>query len=309
MGRKLIVVTDTGIDGAFALTLALADPQLELLVIGATAGNVGHEQATRNVFTIVEHLDPPRRPRIGAALPIDYERKMHELHGPDGLGGADFPSVELHHPHPADRLISETARAHPGEVTILLLGPATVLARAMDRDTDLPRTLQRVVFVGGAWHEPGDVSPVADFHFWCDPAAARQLLHSGVPLTLLPLDVSNKLVFSPADLRNLPPTDSRAGGFLRTVLPLAIAPTSGLRGKEGVLLNDVLGVAALSRIEAFTLCPMWVDVETRGELTRGMSVFDARWGSTHRPNIELATAVDIPLVRNYILETLASGFA
>ncbi|MGL4553739.1 MAG: nucleoside hydrolase, partial [Gemmataceae bacterium] len=309
MTRKLIVVSDTGIDGAFALTLALSDPRFEVLAVAATAGNVGHEQATRNAFTVVEQLDPPRWPRIGAALPVDYDRTMKELHGPDGLGGADLPSVQLHHPHPADRLIAELVRQNPGEVTVLLLGPATVLARAMDRDPELCRLLDRVVVVGGTRHEPGDASAVAEFHFWCDPAAARQLLRCGAPVTLLPLDVTNRLVYSPADLRQLPPADSRAGGFLRRVLPHAIAPTAGLRGTEGVLLNDAMGVAALAHPEAFTVHPICADVEVRGELTRGMSVFDSRWGMTERPNIDLATAADAGAVRKYIHETLGTAFS
>ncbi len=309
MARKLIIVSDTGIDGAFALTLALSDARLDVLAVAPTAGNVGHEQATRNVFTIVEQVDPPRWPRIGSALPVEYERKMTDLHGPDGLGGADLPSVQLHHPHHADRLISEHARQHPGEVTLLVIGPATTFARAMDRDPELARLLERVVMVGGTHHEPGDASAVAEFHFWCDPVAAKHVLHCGVPVTLLPLDVTNKLVYSPADLRQLPPVGSKAGDFLRAVLPHAIAPTAGLRGMEGVLLNDALGVAMVSHPEAFTVHPGVAEVEQRGELTRGMLVIDSRWGTTARPNIDLATAVDVAAVRKYVQETLGTAFA
>lgn len=309
MARKLFIVSDAGIDGAFALALALADPRFEVLGVAASAGNVGPEQATRNAFTVVEQLDPPRWPRIGAALPVEYGRTMTDLHGPDGLGGADLPSAPLHHPHPADRLLIDAARQNPGEVALLVLGPATVVARALDRDPELCRLLERIVVVGGSHHEPGDASAVADFHFWCDPAAARQLLQCGAPLTLLPLDVTNKLVYSPADLRQLPPADTRAGALLRTVLPPAIAPTSGLRGTEGVILNDVLGVAMLAHPEAFTVHPAVADVEVRGELTRGMLVVDGRWGTAARPNIDLATAVDAAVVRKYIHETLGTAFA
>src|SRR5207302_1934822 len=128
-------------------------------------------------------------------------------------------------------------------------GPATAVARALDRDPELPSLVARFLVVGGARHEPGDASAAAEFHFYCDPAAARQLLRCGAPITLLPLDVTRKLVLSPADLGNLPAEGGHAGPFLRQVAPHAIAPTASLYGIEGVYLNDAVAVAALSRPE------------------------------------------------------------
>lgn len=308
MARKVILISDSGIDGAFALALALSDPGLEVLALAATAGNVGHEQATGNLFTILEQVDPPRWPRIGAALPVKYERTAAELHGPDGLGGLGLPSVQLHHPHAADKLIVDHVRHYPGEVSLVVLGPLTVLARAMDRDPELCGLVERIVVAGGTWHEPGDATAVAEFHFWCDPQAAHQVIHCGAPLTLLPLDVTRKLVYSPADLRLLPPEDQRAGAFLRKLLPLAIAPTAGLYGIEGVHLNDAVAVAAFARPEVIVTRPMPADVETAGELTRGMTVFDSRWATKARPNVELATGVDVELVRAYIHKTMGKAF-
>jgi inosine-uridine nucleoside N-ribohydrolase len=304
MSRKTVIVADPGIDGAFAVCLAMLDPELELLGLAATAGNVSAEQATRNVHVLVEQIDPPRWPRLGAALPVEYDRDATELHGPNGLGGTDFPCARLHHPHPSDKLLSDLVRQHPREVSVLVLGPATVVARALDRDPELAGLVERFVVVGGARHEPGDASAAAEFHFYCDPAAARQLLRCGAPLTLLPLDVTHKLVLSPADLRNLPDA-GRAGPFLRQLVPHAIAPTASLHGIEGVYLNDVVGVAALSRPEVLTLKPIVVDVETRGELTRGACVFDSRWACTATPNVDLAVGLDVQAVRQYVERTLA----
>src|SRR4051794_22057699 len=194
MADKVILVADPGIDAAFAITLALNDPGLEVLALAATAGNVSSDSATRNVHVVVEQLDPPRWPRIGAALPIEYDRKAVELHGPDGLGGLDFPCVRLHHALLSDKLISDTIHQYPNEVSILQMGPATVLARALDRDPDLARMISRIVLVGGTHREPGDASAAAEFHFWCDPEAARQVIRCGAPVTLLPLDVTRKLI-------------------------------------------------------------------------------------------------------------------
>jgi inosine-uridine nucleoside N-ribohydrolase len=307
MARKVILVTDPGLDGAFAAAVALSDPELEVLALAATAGNVSADQATRNVQTLVEQMDPPRWPRLGAAPDVEYEIDATKLHGSNGLGGVEFPCARLHHPHPSDKLITDLARQHPKEVTVLLLGPATVLARALDRDPELVTFLQRVIVLGGTWHEPGDAGPVTEFHFACDPAAARQVLQSGVPITLIPLDVSRKMVLAPGDLLQLPATDSPGAAFIRRTVPHGISATAGLYGTEGFYLQDVVGVVAVGKPEALTTRAISADVETRGDLTRGMSVFDTRWGTKSKPNVELATSVDVNAVRKYIATTVGQA--
>jgi inosine-uridine nucleoside N-ribohydrolase len=300
MTRKVILVSDPGIDGAFALSLALHDPDLEVLGVAATAGNVDAERATQNVHVVIEQLDPPRWPRIGAALPVEYDVDGRKLHGPGGLGGVTFPCAKLHHPHSSDKLIIDLVRLHPKEVAVVVMGPLTVLARAIDRDPELASLVQRVVCVGGAWHEPGNASAVAEFHFYCDPPAARQVLKSGLPLTLVPLDVMRKLILAPSELMDLLARESRTGRFLRQVVPFGIGATSNLYGIEGFHLKDVLGVTALTVPGALSTRSMFVDVETRGELTRGMSVVDSRPMPAGSSNVELAVGVDVPAVREYI---------
>ncbi len=303
MARKVVLLTDPGIDGAFAITLALFDPDIDVLGLAAVAGNVGAEQATRNAQTVVEQLDPPRLPRFGTALPVEYDTDGTRLHGPGGLGGAKFPCAQLHHKLSSDKLISDLLRQYPKEVTVVALGPLTVLARAFDRDPELPLLVQRLVCLGGAWHEPGNASAVAEFHFYCDPLAARQVLRCGAPTVLVPLDVTRKLVFSPSDLLQLPNPESRACRFLREIVPFGIGATSNLYGVEGFHLKDVVGVAAVALPGALSTRPMAVDVETRGELTRGMSVVDAR-PFAPKPNVDLAVGVDVQAVREYMTRTL-----
>jgi len=304
MGRKAILVTDLGIDGAFAASLALMDPNIDVLALAATAGNVTSVQATRNIHILVEQTDPARWPRLGAAIPTEYDTDQMVLNGPGGLGGVDFPCAQLHHPHSSDKLISDLVRQNPKEVTILLMGPATVLARALDRDPDLATMLERIVVLGGAWREPGDVSAAAEFHFFCDPLAAQQVLHCGAPVTLLPLDVTRSLVFSPRDLLQMPAPESPTSRFLRQIVPHGIHATERLYGIEGLHLQDVIGLVAFALPDAIHTKPVVVDVETRGELTRGMSVFDLRWACTRTPNVDLVTDVEVPTVRQYILRTL-----
>lgn len=305
MARKAILVADPGIDTAFAVALALNDPRLEVLGLAATAGNVEADQATQNVQVLLEQFDPPRWPRVGAALPVEYEVDGRKLHGPTGLGNLSFPSAQLHHPHPSDKLIVDLVRQYPKEITLVNLGPLTVLAQTLDRDPELPRLLDRLIIVGGSWHEPGNATAVAEFHFFCDPAAARKVLKCGAPMWLVPLDVMRKLLFSPTDLLVLPAPDSRTCQFLRSIVPFGIGATCSLYGIEGFHLKDVMGVVALSIPEAVTTKPMVVDVETRGELTRGMTVFDARRNRPTDPNVELVVNVEMERVRAYIQEVLA----
>src|SRR5262249_24584824 len=132
MGHPIVILADPGIDGAFAVCLALSDPSLEVLGLGATAGNVSADKATENVQVLIEQTDPQRWPRLGAALPVEYDVDGGTLHGPGGLGGVSFPVSTLHHPLSAEKLITDLVRQRPKEVTVITLGPLTVLARALD---------------------------------------------------------------------------------------------------------------------------------------------------------------------------------
>jgi inosine-uridine nucleoside N-ribohydrolase len=182
-----------------------------------------------------------------------------------------------------------------------------VLARAFDRDPELPAMLHRIVIMGGAWHEPGNASASAEFHFYCDPPAAQRVLHCDAPVTLVPLDAMRKLLFSPSDLLGLPAPQSRTSRFLGKIGPHGIGATASLYGVEGFHLKDVLGVVAVRLPELLTVKPMVVDVETRGELTRGMSVVDVRWGRLARANVDMVVGVDVQGVRDYVQRTLTDS--
>src|ERR1700677_4685125 len=285
MSEKVVLVSDVGIDGAFAVTLALFDPNLEVLGLAATPGNVSAEQATHNIHVLIEQLDPPRWPRLGAAPAIEFDVDGTRLHGPHGLGNTNFPCVPLHHLPAGEKLVADLVRLYPREVTVVCLGPASVLSRAIDICPEFATLAKRIVLVGGSLHEPGNAGPVSEFHFYCDPESARRVIRCDGHLTLIPLDVLRQVLFSPSDLLVLR-TESRAGNFLRQIVPFGIAATSNLYGVEGFHLKDVVGVVAVSQPEALRSRSMRVDVETRGELTRGMTVFDQRPWAAGSPNVE-----------------------
>lgn len=307
MPQKVILIGDPGIDTSYAVALAMNDPSLHVIGLLATAGNVPADVATQNVHILVEQMDPPRWPRLGAAPLVAYDADGTRLHGPGGLGGVTFPCPRLHHPEPSERVLIELVRDNPHEVTVVLLGPMTVLARAIGQHPELPRLLERIVCVGGTWHEPGNASAATEFHVACDPVAARAVLHCGAPVAMIPLDVTRRVVYSPKQLLELPCRESRACQFLRQIVPFGIRATANVYGVEGFYLKDPVGIVALTRPTALTYKSVHVDVETRGELTRGMTVVDTRATPAGPANVQLAVGLDTAVVRGYIDETLAAS--
>jgi inosine-uridine nucleoside N-ribohydrolase len=307
MPRKVILVADPGIDTAFAVALALNDPNLDVIGLLPTAGNVSAEQATANVHTLIDVIDPPKWPKLAAALPARYDADGQALHGPGGLGGVSFPSATRHTLHPADKILCELAHEHPRQVTLVNLGPLTTLATALDRDPTLPAVLDQTVIVGGCWKEAGNAGPVSEFHIHLDPDAARRVFAAELNPLLIPLDTTRKLIFSPSDLLELPNPDSRTCQFLRQIVPFGIRASSNLYGIEGFHLKDVLGTVAVAVAGCVSSEPHFVGIETRGDLTRGMTVIDARANPAGTPNARVATGVAVADVRTYIEQTLKNA--
>lgn len=311
MARKVILDVDPGIDDAVAMTMALFDPRLEVVAVTAVAGNVPAEQATRNVQTIIEQLDPPRWPRVGAAVQPERTPLVDSRHifGADGLGNAGFPVADLHHQHPAEKVIADEIRMAPESVTIIALGPLTNIANAFRRDPGLADQVGQLVIMGGAVRSAGNITPAAEFNMYCDPVAAREVFRSRTTKTLVPLDVTNQVVLTYDLLDQLPDEGSNAGKFLRRVLPFAYRSHRQLFGLEGVLLHDAVAVVAALNPELFTTERLGGDVETQGDLTLGATVFDRRHAPEWRANMDVATGVDTAGVIDAIMRGLHQAAA
>ncbi|HVX12096.1 MAG TPA: nucleoside hydrolase [Pirellulales bacterium] len=294
MPRKVILDVDPGIDDAVAMALALFDPRLEVVAITAVAGNVSAEQATRNVQAIVEQLDPPRLPRIGAAVHPERDPLVDSRHifGADGLGNSDFPVAELHHLHPSDKVITDEIRKSPDAVTILALGPLTNLATVFRRDPSLAEQVGQLIIMGGTLRGPGNVTPAAEFNIYCDPVAARDVFRSKTTKTLIPLDISDQVVMTFDLLDQLPDESTHLGTLLRRILPYSFRAHRQLFGLEGTYLHDPVALMALLEPGLFETERLAGDVEVQGELTLGATVFDRRSAPQWRPNIDVATSVD-----------------
>ena len=291
MARKVILDCDPGIDDAMALCLALFNPHMDILAVTAVGGNVAPAQATRNVQAIIEQLDPPRWPRLGAASPPDNGLPVdgRNLHGNDGLGGADFDVAELHHVHPSEKVICDQVRgAPPGSVSIIALGPLTNIARAFQRDPELPGLIGELIMMGGTVSGPGNITPTAEFNIYCDPPAARAVFRSPSTKTLIPLDATNRIVLTFDLLNKLPDPSTKVGNILHRILPPAFRGYRQQFGLEGIHVHDSVALMAALHPELFTIEEMAGDVEPAGELTMGMTVFDRRRVPKWRRNIGVA---------------------
>ena len=308
MARKVILDVDPGIDDAMAMCMAMFDPGLDVVAVTAVGGNCSPDRATRNVQAIIEYLDPPRWPRLGAASPPDDGLPVdgRYVHGIDGLGGAQFDVAELHHLHPSEKVICDQIRAAPEDaVTIIALGPLTNLARAFGRDPELPPLVGQIVMMGGAVSGPGNITPAAEFNIYCDPRSAQAVFRSHSTKTLIPLDVTNRIVLSYDLFNRLPDESTKVGRFLRQLLPSAFRSYRQQFGLEGIHVHDSVALMAALHPELFITEEMAGDVETGGELTAGMTVFDRRRVPAWRHNMDVAVDMRADAVADEIICTLA----
>ena len=306
MPKKVILDVDPGIDDAMVLCLALFDPAVEVIAVTSTGGNVPPQVASRNLHAIIEYLDPPRLPRIGFGtepddgLPVDGRY----VHGIDGLGGTVLPSAALLTQHLAEKVICDAIRSAPDEVTVITLAPLTNLARAFQRDQELPQLIDRVVIMGGTLDVAGNITPAAEFNIFCDPVAAKQVFQSPCTKTLIPLDVTNRITFTLGHLDQLPPESTKIGGFLRSILMPAFRAYRQRFGLEGIHIHDMVTYMAAIHPELFTTKEVAGNVETRGELTTGMTVFDRRRVPDWQSNMEVAYFIEKEELIEYMLQGL-----
>lgn len=217
--HKLIIDTDPGVDDAMAIALACAHPHIDLLGLTTVFGNVSVEMATRNALCLLEQFGFKDTPVAkGAAAPLLQQPFPHPdfVHGKDGLGNIGLPSPqgEALASDAADFII-EKACAQPGQITLVAVGPLTNVALALQRDPQLPQKLARLIVMGGALDEPGNVSPVAEANFLGDPHAADQVFAVDWPATIVGLDVTHKVLLFDSDMDTLQQRSSRYGEVLR----------------------------------------------------------------------------------------------
>ena len=305
--HKLIIDADPGIVDALAISLALLDPEIDLLAVTATPGVVGGQQANLNMQTIVNRLDPPKYPRIGsceaqvtAPIPSIRDVSTPLLCGETGLGDCPTTAVSLASPHPSAKVLGDIVRSMPHEVTLLALGPLTNLTLAAELHPSFLTDLKSLVILGGSVTHGGDVTAAAEGNIYADPESARQVLTASIPKTLIPLDVASQLTLTFADMDRLPhDSGSKVTELINQLLPFALRAARRHLGEEGIALREIAALAAVTRPQLFSRKVMAVDVETQGEMTRGMTVFDRRGVRNWEANVEVVTEIDTAKTLDY----------
>ncbi|MBI5966945.1 MAG: nucleoside hydrolase [Deltaproteobacteria bacterium] len=252
MKKKIIIDCDVGVDDALALILAFHSPELEIGAVTGVNGNVSLEQVFANIQKVLFLIQPQHHPFIarGADRPLKgIPTYAHSVHGEDGLGGVkiDLKKEEKWwhlFSGPAHELITEMARQHPDELTLIAIGPLTNLALALQKDLPGMKKLKELVIMGGAVRTQGNITPHAEFNIFVDPLAAQMVLASGLPITLVPLDVTHRVFLSSRLIEErIKPLSNPFGRFVTEATGYSLTSQRFRRGSEVFHLHDPLAVA------------------------------------------------------------------
>ena len=284
--RKIIIDTDPGQDDAVAILLALGSSELDILGITAVAGNVPLKLTENNARKICELAGRPDiKVYSGAIRPLIRELvTAEEVHGKTGLNGPDLPepTMKLQEQHAVDYLVETLMREEAGTITLCPLGPLTNVALALIREPRIAPRIKEIVLMGGGFFEGGNVTPAAEFNIYVDPHAADVVFRSGVPIVMMPLDVTHKALTTTKRIDAFRKLGTKVGLATAQMLEFFERYDEGKYGTDGGPLHDPCVIAYLLKPELFQGRHCNVTVETSSELTMGMTVIDW-WGVTKRP--------------------------
>ena len=284
--QKIIIDTDPGQDDAVAILLALASPdEIEVLGITAVAGNVPLSLTEKNARIVCELAG---RPDIAVYAGCDrpLKRKLitaEHVHGKTGLDGPDLPEpeIKLQEKHGVDFIIDTIMQEPENSISLCPLGPLTNIASAILKQPKIVSRIKKIVLMGGAYFEVGNITPAAEFNIFVDPDAAKIVFEAGISMVVMPLDVTHKALV----------TEKRNEAFRQLKSPVGIAVAEMTDfferfdkekyGSSGAPLHDPCVTAYLINPKIFSGKNINVEIETKSELTLGMTVADW-WGVTDR---------------------------
>jgi purine nucleosidase len=310
MPRKIIIDTDPGQDDAVAILLALASPDdLDVEAVVAVAGNVGLAQNARNALKVVELAGRTEVPVFaGSIRPMRRQLVTAEhVHGETGLDGPVLPEPKkaLEPRHGVDFLVDRFMAADPGTITLATLGPLTNVALALVREPRIAPRIKEIVMMAGAYFEVGNITPTAEFNVYVDPEAADVVLKSGIPITMIPLDVTHGVLSTKPRLERIRAIGNRCGAAVADMLGFSERFDLEKYGGHGAPLHDPCVIAYLLRPELFTGRHINVEIETGSPLTVGMTVADW-WRITDRPrNVNYLRSADADGFYDLLTERLA----
>jgi inosine-uridine nucleoside N-ribohydrolase len=326
--RRLIIDADPGVDDTVSILLALKSREVSVEALTVVAGNVEAHYGTRNALTIVEVAGRTDIPvALGAERPLMRTAiSARPYHGANGFGNVvrPEPKNKLVNQHAMDLIISRV-KASPGAISILSLGPLTNIALALMKDPSIAPQIAELAFMGGTVLSNGNVTPVATFNIYADPEAARIAVNSGIPkITMVGTDVTTKVKFTGSDFDTLDKVGTPVAKLVTEMgrFRLNRASTSDPQNRT-TGFNDLSTTVAMLDHSLFTIEPMKVDVETKGELTTGMTVANKRnivvkigpdgdhlgliGNEPVKPNVDVATGIQEEKVRRFFLDRVGAS--
>ena len=310
MPRRIIIDTDPGIDDAVAILLALATPEeLEVLGIVAVAGNLPLVQTERNARRVCELAGRAAVPVYAGCerpilRPLETAEHIHRETARDRLLLPE-PTIALQAQHGVDFLVETLRAAEAGTITVCALGPLTNIAMALVKAPEITGRIGELVVMGGACFKLGNVTPTAEFNIHVDPHAAAAVFESGIPITMLPLDVTHQLLTTGPRRDALRALGNRCGQAVAALLASFERNRRAKFGTRATALHDPSVIAYLLSPTFFQGREVNVAVETQSSLTMGMTVVDW-WGVTGRkPNVRMMNTVDADGFFDLLTEKLA----
>jgi inosine/uridine nucleosidase len=291
--KRIIIDTDPGVDDSLTFLLALASPEIKLEALTTTQGNVTVDKATRNALSVLELAQASHVPVVaGSVVPLIGPLRASALvHGASGIGNSKLPKPQTQpvQQHAVDFLIDRVV-AEPNEISIFPIAPLTNIAMAIRKEPKFAKSVKELVIMGGAIQEAGNMSPLAEFNIFVDPHAAHIVFHSGIPITLIPLDVTHKCLLKQEHVDRLMKINSPISRFIRDALEVYLK-FSYEKGFEGSALHDPLTLAAILAPELLTLKQYYVDVDISGGVSMGKTFADM-FNVTKKP-VNMKVAMDV----------------
>jgi len=304
--KPILIDCDPGHDDMVAIMVAVASPELELVGVTTVAGNQTGAKTYLNALKTLTLIGETGIPVArGADKPLFRDLTVApEIHGVSGLDGADLPEPGFQgvEQHAVDFLI-QTIMESSRPLILVPTGPLTNVALAMLKDPRITTKLERIVLMGGAVFD-SNITPAAEFNIYVDPEAAKVVFGSGVPLTMVGLDVTNKALFGFDDIERLAAMQGKVSRVVAPLLKFFAQANRDIFGFDGAPLHDALAVAHLIAPEVIKTRRLNVEIETDGELTRGRTVADVYGITGKTANTEVALEVDNDLFKEILIQAI-----
>lgn len=306
--RTFIIDCDTGTDDAIALIAALYSPEIELTAITSVNGNVSHRHTSQNNLNLMEYLGADIMVARGSETPL-YLRTQHygSTHGQSGLGDIVLPTATTRHfaKENAIELIRRKADELRGELELLVIGPMTNIAIALSLYPEIAEQMKHIWFMGGAI-KGGNVTTAAEFNIWVDPVAARRVLASGIPCTMVGLDVTEKAVLNHQDANIIRNIGTKAAVLTADILDFMFRRHEN--GGEDAVMHDALALAAALCPQCLICKEYFVDVECSDSYTVGHTAVDLKNTLGRQPNVNVAVDIHVDLFKEWLTGCINNSF-